>query len=286
MSIPFLKHISQINCYSSLLYILKRNNANLIHALKNLNFEADFYYDQHNKVFTSIKLIKNMEAMGFRLSEMDFCNHRTQKPYLNSLPPNSWIVVGISCYYLPWHFLYKREHKTHYFPAHKQDNNTYLAHDPMYGWEDLALDLSIVEKYAYEVKTVIPIITKPAPEKRTPLKKLLLNLDAINAKIKLQLQNYPHLSHTNKHYLLQYVTSIVNNKYLANNFFVLSQYNNDVLSSYEQILSKWISFKLGIHKLNLTNTHPTLAHELTQFLNTLTTTEKDFYKKFNTVIDF
>lgn len=281
MKQSFLKDINKINCYSSsLLYILKQYNGNLSHALKNLNFEIDFYYDQHNKVFTSIKLIKNMEELGFKVSDMEFCNHKTNINFLNNLSFNSWMVVGMSCYDIPWHFFYKKKDITHYFPVHKINNNTYVAHDAMYGWTNIPLDISLIEKYAYEVKNIIVLDNKIVPKNNTSLKKNLLSLDIIAKKIKLQLKNHSLLSNTDKDNLLQYVNSVTNNKYLANNFFILKKYNNETLSSYECILLDWISFKLAIQKLNANNHNPTLAHEIYQFINTITTNEKNFYKKF------
>lgn len=116
---------------------MQKNNIELTEILKNLSSEYCFYYDTFNKVYTGVRLIKNMLEKGFDLQDMSLCSHKKSKEFLNSYPNCSWFIVGMNCFNLPWHFLYKRQDTTHYFPVYKKDNHNFIALTPCMGKKTL-----------------------------------------------------------------------------------------------------------------------------------------------------
>lgn len=275
----FLEDVNVINCYSSsLLFILHYHKIDLSNALKNLNFETDFYYDKFNRVFTSKKLIKNLANLGFLVCGMEFCHHKKSAVFLKTLPDDSWFVVGMSCYDIPWHFFYQKKHTTHYFPVLKKHENQYIAFDPMYNKVDIAFDISIVENYAYEVKNIVKINPQIKLQK-TKLSTAIAGMKSIKNNITNKLKNYQKLSIEEKNKLIEYVKSILNNKYLTANYFIKKQYPQNVVITYKKdIIENWIGVKFGLQKLYVNEQDSQLVDSLIYLINQTIQREKILIK--------
>lgn len=260
---------------------MKKNYIDLSKVLKNLNCESGFYYDSFNKVYTGIRLIENMFELGFDVQDMSFCEHKKSQEFLRSLQNCSWFIVGMSSFDIFWHFLYRKNNITHYFPVYKQDNDNYFAADPMYGKENIAIEPSVIEKYAYEVKNIVSV--KKIEHLNTGLKNLtelknlndrIAELKKIKNKILTMLKKYQNASETNKYKLIQYASAILNNKYLTKNYFILKNYDNNFIEDYKnQIINNWQGIKFGTQKLYAKPYNPELVHALSELVIKVTENE-------------
>ena len=272
----FLTDINKINCYStSLLFIMQKNNIDLTEVLKNLSSEYCFYYDRFNKVYTGVRLIENMLEKGFDLQEMSFCAHKKSPKFLMSLPNCSWFIVGMNCFNVPWHFLYKRQNTTHYFPVYKKDNDNFVAFDPMYGKENIEIKLSLIEDYAYEVKNIA--LVEKRINSKNKLKDTVAELKKIKDKLLRSLKKYPNTSEACKHKLIQYACAILNNKYLTKNYMILKNYDSQLIEYYNiQIIKNWLAIKFGIQRLFSKPTDLKLIQDLEDLVVNVTKSEIQF----------
>lgn len=247
----FLKEINNINCYSSaLVYVAKQEHLNLNAVLKSLFCETDFYFDSYNKVFTSKSLIKNLKNVGLNIN-LEFYKFNKKEFDINNIQPNSWFILGVDCYNLPWHAHYKKWHATHYFPVFKIDNKTYLANEPIYGKSNIALDPSVILNHAIEVEPIL--ITKNIKNNNYGLQFLKSDLEKLNIQEKIvnnKLLNFSNLTNKAKFKLTKYVSEISSNKYLTYNLLLNNSSNTNVLQNYENNIAKnWLNIKFGVAKL-------------------------------------
>lgn len=272
----FLTDINKINCYSiGLLFVMHKNNVELTEILKNLNSEHYFYYDYFNKVYTGIRIIENMLEMGFELQDMTFCAHKKNQKFLKRLPNCSWFIVGMNCFNVPWHFLYKRQNTTHYFPVYKKNNDNFVAFDPMYGKENIEITPSLIEEYAYEVKNIVSV--EKTINTKNKLSDCVSELKKIKDKMLRRLKKYHNTSETCKHKLIQYACAVLNNKYLTKNYMIFKNYDSELIEYYDsQIVDNWLAVKFGTQKLFAKPNDSILLQDLRDLVIKVTKLEMQF----------
>ncbi len=118
----------------------------------------------------------------------------------------------------------------------------------MYGQENIEINLSLIEDYAYEDKNIALVENTTSSE--ISLKDSVAELKKIKDKLLRGLKKYQNTSQTCKHKLIQYACAILNNKYLTKNYMLLKNYDGKLIEYYDiQIVKNWLAIKFGIQKL-------------------------------------
>lgn len=273
----FFKEMDKINCYSTALaYVAKQEGLDLSQILQGLNFENNFHYDKYNKVFTSKKLIENLKNNGFFI-RLEFCKYDKNIFQLKQMPKNTWFILGIDCYNAPWHALYKRRHATHYVPIFKQDNEVFLAYEPIYNKSNILLNPEIIENYAIEIKLILIIKKVNNKKDCKPSLKDLEKLDYQKNILVKKFKNYNYFSDNAKFKITKYVSELSSNRYLILNLLVNNGCKEEVVQQYKENIAKnWLNIKFGVARIFFDKNRLDITNSLIDLVYKVIEDEKEF----------
>lgn len=281
-----LLNIEGMNCFTaSLINLATCWGADYGQIFCGLWSENNFSYNPVWEVYNSKKLITNLENCGIKLSNLDLQNKYQLQQNLLQLEVDTFLVMGMDAFDVPWSPIYKLMHNPHYFVAHKTDGCTLTCYDPTYETQGMPLTVHHAALHAFDLICTSKTVqnTKP-PSIFAEAYEYLATLPALKRKMKNMLCDKTATGKALFSNWAKYANCHMNNRYLFK--YYLQQISPKILIDQTFLslgfFSRWAAFKNGLYKAALVKDNTSLLIELEEMLNNLLNEEIIFA---NTVIE-
>jgi hypothetical protein len=241
-----------LNCHlASLINIAAVMGINYDAAYATLWSETDFYKDREHHLFTSKRVIENLESLGLKWNRIDTAASENESECLAATAVNELLFVGMDTFYIPWNHLYGNFHETHYFYACKDSADACTCFDPTYHIINQPLSLSYLAEYAFELCSVRK---QAGSGLSTDLSReadmILQTHPEIRSIICSKILSCADLTDRDFKELIQLVTAMINNRYLFDRYL---RYSAEERKDHRQyfkpgFLSGWEAVKNGLYK--------------------------------------
>jgi hypothetical protein len=152
-----------MNCYQSCVISLAHHwEVDYPLAFSTLWSETDFLYEDYFQIYSSRRMLINLETLGIRMQCMPVESREQTMGRLNTLSIGEFAVIGTDAFATPWSPVYTLSHETHYFIVRKEAGDMLTCFDPSYGEKDARMTLADTVPYIFDLRF-------PKPSKKKPL---------------------------------------------------------------------------------------------------------------------
>lgn len=255
-----------LDCYSaSLVTLAKHMGVDYRSLFLGLWAETDFSYNKHWEVYVSQQLFSNLADGGLLFEALDVLDKANLEDTLLGMKNESYAVVGMDSFEIPWSPVFKIMKNPHYFIAQKDGPKNFTCYDPTYGTQGMNLDCTTAAGHSFN------ILILQAGQAKPMRKSLLADSVNINSSIKTltksflyALEDNTDLSKANLLKMAKYTHALINNRRLYKQFL---QFNFPQLQTASNIFDKeyfknWESIKNGFYKAALLKDNTPACAEL------------------------
>ena len=126
-------HFKGLQCYyANILNAAALLGVDYRPSFANLWSETEFHCDPISFVFTSKRLLDNLEVLGAKLEFADRPLNAKLPKDLALLESHPWYLFGADAFFLPWVPFYRKLHHFHYFTAKTEKDGSLCCFDPTY----------------------------------------------------------------------------------------------------------------------------------------------------------
>lgn len=130
-------------------------------AFSTLWSETDFLYEDYFQIYSSKRMVQNLEALGVRILSKPPEPQEQVRTRLSMLPVGALAVAGMDAFAIPWSPIYMLAHENHFFIIQKVADCAFSCFDPSYGEKDARMTCADFLPYIFDLRSADPMEKHP-----------------------------------------------------------------------------------------------------------------------------
>ena len=278
-----LIHFHGLNCYHDcIITIADYFGLHYADSFATLWSETDFRYDSYHKVYTTRRMMTNLDALGVKIESLACPSQNDTARIISLFLEGEFMIVGMDAFYIPWNQFYRTFHGPHYFIAQKTKTEIFLCFDPTYNKENKQITCEEIIAHNFDIcRTSIgtkkPLQTDAIEEAREIMRTHSDTCSTLLA----QIYNCVNEEQKNILMLAKYVDAMICNRYLYR-FFLENQpipYMENNLLLNDGFFLEWKAIKNGLYKAAIIKNNEGIINEIGGCFNQLMSEEISMAEK-------
>ena len=235
-----------LNCYQCCVVSIAHHfGVDYSLAFSTLWSEADFLYEDYYQIYSSKRMVRNLETLGIRILVKHPEPQEQVRAKLNTLPVGALAVVGVDAFAIPWSPIYTLAHEKHFFVIQKEADCAFSCFDPSYGAKDVRMTYADFLPYLFDLRSADPV--EKHPMHTTAIQEAKLVVQAHPGAMRRIVERIETSSA--KEELLRvgrYIDAMISNRYLYQHYLSPAPLAGGLWS--DDYFLRWKSVKNGLFK--------------------------------------
>ena len=265
-----------LNCYQScIISIAQYFGIEYSLAFSSLWSEVDFLYENYFQIYSSRRMLINMETLGLKVEKNLSVSPEQAKEKFDMLVNKRMAIIGIDAYFLPWSPIYKLAHEKHYLIIQKKSSSTLSCFDPSYKEENAKMAYMDIAPFIFDLRS-LELVKKQSlgithmQEAKAIIRDQPVTQQKITEKIKTCENNEELLM------LGRYIDAMINNRHLYHYYLNTALSSDDYFN--EGYFYRWNCVKNGLFKAFLLKKHDKILEEVVLLFHELMNEELEMAK--------